>query len=987
MNIKNLLTHISIYTVLLCVCMFSGNQATFAQGTEARIIRPVAHAVVNFAELARQEQLIPRSTFVMQAPTPNEGDEENLEEPGIPVPYQPSPFTNQVQVPSPSPVLNYQGAPDEAQGGGTSGSYNIPPDTYGAVGLDKVFVTLNNNYKVLNKTTGAQISLVSMPSFWSSLGVAGSGAFDPRVVYDPFNNRWIHAAVSNAQSVNSKIILAVSRTHDPSGTYDLYAFDPDTTTVNTKWADFPMLGFNKNWVAISINLFNITGSASNGSAILALDYPALRSGTSTGSMFTSNTIGFCVNPCESYSDTVSTLYMPTHVGSGAATYRLNTITGTPAAPVFNIAANLVRTGGGWVQPSGNVAPQQCITAPCPGVLQFMDVGDAFVRSNAVFRNGFIWYSQSVGLPTPTLARVATQWTKISTTGAFVDGGRIDDPTATNANGGRWYTYSSLSVNKNDDVLAGFTKTESDGYAGAAYAMRLGTDAAGTMQDPVVYKDGEDYYDKTSGGRTRWGDYSHVSVDPLDDVSFWTWQEYAKLRAAPSVFSTTAKFGTWVAKVAPLPCLSGVASGNWNTAATWGCGSVPVATSDVNIVSGHNVTLDVNPAARTITVNEGGTLTVNAARTLSCKLIVYGTLNITGGSLTLGSNDVFLARNATLTGATTSSFFITNGTGKVTKMIGGGTSFEFPLSATGTTYNGLLIALNAGDPEEVFSVNVTTGVVPTAGNNNPFFVQRTWNINEMTIGNNNATLTFKWTAADHGGSFVATNPANAFRNNGTNWVFTNAMTTPVLASGVFSANTTGAVSTFSPWAVASQSTFPVKFEYFTGTHQGTSHLLNWKLNCEPTNRSFTVERSADGANFGAIGIVNITNGCLLPFNFTDNAPLTGRNYYRLRVNDNGGRTEYSKIVLLLNQAEGFELTGLYPNPVKSSATLQISAASRSRVDITVTDVTGRLLQQQLSELIAGVNQVDLNFATLSAGTYFIKVVSDKGVEQSLKFVKE
>ncbi|MBL7727696.1 MAG: G8 domain-containing protein, partial [Dinghuibacter sp.] len=897
----------------LALCAFFCSTGSLLAQQTVRHVLPVARATVNFRELAEQERLMPRSVFVMQAPAPNEGEEENMEDNSGPAsPYQPTLVANQVQVPSPNPVLSYQGAPDEAQGGGTAGTFNIPPDTYGATGLDKVFVTVNNNYKVLNKSTGAQISLVSMPSFWSALGTDGAGAFDPRVVYDPYNNRWIHAAVSNGGAAGSRVLLALSRTHDPSGAYDLYAFDPDPGTAN--WADFPMLGFNKNWVAISVNLFTVGPNANAGTNIFVIDYPALRTGTATSTKFVPST-GFCHYPVESYSDTVNTLYVPSHIGSGAATYRLSTITGTPATPVFTLGATLTRTGGGWAQPSGNVGPQQCLIAPCPGTLTLLDVGDAFIRGNAVFRNGEIWYAQAVGLPTGIFARVATQWTRLNTAGTMLDGGRIDDATATGTNGGRWYTYPSLSVNKNSDVLAGFSKLESDGYAGAAYAMRLGTDAAGTMQDPVVFKDGEDYYDKASSGRTRWGDYSHVTIDPLDDISFWTWQEYARPRAAPTVFSTTAKWGTWVAKVSPNPCLSGVASGNWNTAATWGCGGVPTATSDVSIVSGHNVTLDVNPLARTITVNEGGTLTINAARTLSCKLIVYGTLNITGGTLTLGNNDVFLARNATLTGGSATSFFITNGTGKVSKMIGAGTSFEFPLSANGTSYNGLVVALAAGDPEEVISTRVATGVNPTAGANDPFFVQRTWNIEEMTTGNNNATLTFKWTSADHGASFTAAS-ANAFRNNGSAWSFVTTMSAPALAAGIYSSTTTTAITSFSPWSVSGTSIFPVKFEYFTGSKQGNDHVLNWKLNCDPTTSHFTVERSADAQNFNALGTVALANDCRLPFSFTDAAPVGGRNYYRIRVNDNSGRTSYSKIVLLLNQVEGMEITGLFPNPVNT-----------------------------------------------------------------------
>ncbi len=957
-----------------------------AQGpVTGKKLQPVATAVANMAALSEYEKMLPKP-MLGQAKIPNIG--EKYREPDLPIsPYIEDTRNNHLlEVVSPSAALNYQGSPDEAQGGGTSGIFNIPPDTYGAVGLDKVFVTLNNNYKVMNKTTGAQLSLVSMPSFWATLGADGAGAFDPRVVYDPYNNRWIHAAVSNAQNAASRVLLAISQTHDPLGNYNLYAFDPDAGTVN--WADFPMLGFNKNWISISVNLFTVAANANAGTIVFAIDYPTLRAGTANATAFPMTTAsGFCHNPAETFSDTENTLYVPAHNGSGSASYRLSTITGTAAAPVFTLGTILVRPGGGWAQPGGNVGPQQCLSS-CPGVLTLLDVGDAFIRSNAVYRNGEIWYTQSVGLPTGTFARVSTQWTRLDGSGAVLDGGRIDDPTATSSNGGRWYTYPSVSVNSAGDMLSGFTKLESDGYAGGAYAMRLSGDAAGTTQDPVVFKDGEDYYDKASSGRTRWGDYSHVAVDPLDDISFWTMQEYARPRAAPTVFSTTAKWGTWVAKVAPSPNLS-TGTGNWNNAGTWSKGTVPVAGDDVNILAGNNITLNVNPAARTITVNEGATLTVNAARTLSCKLIVYGTLNITGGSLTLGSNDVFLSRNATLTGATSTAYFVTNGTGVVTKMIGGGSSFEFPLSANGSSYNSLTVALAAGDPEEVFSVRVATGINPTSVNNSAC-VQRTWNISEMTTGGNNATLTFKWAAAEHGAGFSAASAPFAYRHNGSAYLFTRNMTLPVLSGGIYSSSTTGtAISAFSPWIVSGSATLPVKFEYFNGTRTSAgTHLLNWKSTCTADAAAFELQRSADGVNFTTITTIQSDyNRCLQPFGFNDINPLNGKNFYRVKVKDETNAVKYSHIVLLLNSKSGFEIVNLQPNPVSNTAVLNISAAEREELMLAVTDSRGSRVLQKTIQAVAGSNQEEINMTNFPAGAYILSVTSLNGQQKVLRFIKQ
>ena len=471
-------------------------------------------------------------------------------------------------VPSPAPAQNFQGAIDEAVGGGPSGMFTIPPDTMGAVGLDKVVTMVNNNLVIQDKATGAVLSLVGMSSFWAAAG--GTGHFDPRIQYDPYNNRWLVAAVSNAQTANSSVFVGVSNSPDPQGTFTLFRFivgcAPGSTGCNAQgaWADFPMLGFNKNWFVVTWNQFTINTNAFIDGRAVVLDYPALRGGTPIGTLISGVSAtngGFCMHPATTFSSTENTLYLPTHLGSLGATYRLHSLTGTPSSPVFNLdPANRTRPGGGWTQPGADTLPQQCVpdVVPghtCPAPVRRIHAGDAFIRSNVVFRNGKIYYPQTIALPATgsitTGSHFATQWTALNTDGTFFDGGRVEDATATLINGGKNYAYPSLSVNKNNDILFGFSEFESDDYADAGYTLRLGSDAAGTMRDPVIYKEGEDYYSKTfSGTLNRWGDYSHTVVDPVNDRDLWTVQEYARLRVGTTGLATNdSRWGTWWAKIA------------------------------------------------------------------------------------------------------------------------------------------------------------------------------------------------------------------------------------------------------------------------------------------------------------------------------------------------------------------------------------------------------------------------------------------------------
>lgn len=585
MTSKNRQILVGWFCVVLLPLIVSGSSNAQSNQIQSKRVVSVTKSVVNMRALADAESAATKSSkkqrgAVLQLPgadlqtmpVPGSIPEVNTGSKSSGLEEETPAQVNSMDVggplvPSPGPAQNFQGAIDEAVGGGPAGTFTIPPDTTAAVGLDKVMVMLNNNVVIQDKTTGVQLSLVSLTSFWSSTGATGT--FDPRIVYDAFNNRWIVAATSNAQTANSSVLVGVSTSPDPQGTYNLFRFivgcAPGSPGCNAAggWADFPMLGFNKNWVAIGWNQFTINTLAFTDGRMLVVDYPTLRAGTANATIFTGATAaigGFCLHPATTFSATEETLYIPTHISSAGATYRLHTITGTPASPTFNVdPANRTRPGGGWTQPGGDVLPQQCVpgvgepTQVCPGTIRQVDVGDAFVRSNVVFRNGKIYYPQTVALPTGGItnnSRFVAQWTALNSDGTFFDGGRVEDATATRINGGKHYAYASLAVNKNNDVLLGFSEFESDDYADSAYAFRLGSDPAGTMRDPVIYKEGEDYYQKTfSGTRNRWGDYSHTLVDPVNDRDLWTLQEYARLRVgATGTGSNDSRWGTWWAMV-------------------------------------------------------------------------------------------------------------------------------------------------------------------------------------------------------------------------------------------------------------------------------------------------------------------------------------------------------------------------------------------------------------------------------------------------------
>ena len=111
------------------------------------------------------------------------------------------------------------------------------------------------------------------------------------------------------------------------------------------------------------------------------------------------------------------------------------------------------------------------------------------------------------------------------------------------------------MNARNDVLLGFSDFQSTDFADAAYAVPAGTDPPGSMREPVTLKDGERPYNKTRDGLNRWGDYSGAYVDPSDDSSLWTVQEYARIPTGPARRDGSGRWGAWWGRIGGGPPLA------------------------------------------------------------------------------------------------------------------------------------------------------------------------------------------------------------------------------------------------------------------------------------------------------------------------------------------------------------------------------------------------------------------------------------------------
>jgi hypothetical protein len=167
--------------------------------------------------------------------------------------------------------------------------------------------------------------------------------------------------------------------------------------------------------------------------------------------------------------------------------------------------------------------------PPPNLFNFpIEVGDQRTY-NAVWRDNCLW-TGSIIVPKAGLdiGQTTAHWWRIDTTApaalALADQGDIGSE---DLGAGTHTFYPQIMVDCAKNMAVGFAASNPGIYCGAYYAARLATDAPGTVGSTGVLQAGVDYYHRFHGGsRNRWGDYSGLALCPVDEATFWIYNEYA-----------------------------------------------------------------------------------------------------------------------------------------------------------------------------------------------------------------------------------------------------------------------------------------------------------------------------------------------------------------------------------------------------------------------------------------------------------------------------
>jgi hypothetical protein len=382
----------------------------------------------------------------------------------------------------------------------------------------------------------------------------------------------------------------------------------------------------------------------------------------------------------------------------------------------------------------------------------------------------------------------------------------------------------------------------------------------------------------------------------------------------------------------------------------------------------------------------------ASLSLASDLTVTGTLTLTQQNIILGNNNLIL--NGTLVGGGNNGWLVTDGTGVFTRAgVGGGTDVLFPVSASSSSYNPVII--NNSGTTDMFSVRAQTGFTGLVPPVNPDqVVNVAWIITEAVAGGSNVTLTFQYLASDF--NSVVFDPTDNYiaRYNGTQWVATAATEGGSFPTGPFTSSASG-FTAFSAFGITSDlNSLPIQLGSFTASVIQNNHVrLNWMTISELNNYGFFVQkRLAQTAAWTEIagsfvpghGTTNVPQY----YSYTDNTPLVGATQYRLRQVDLDGTEHFTEHIQVSSPTSvgetaprQFALLQNYPNPFNPSTEIKFSVEVTAPASLEVFNTLGQKVATLYNDVAeAGkYHTVRFDAANLSSGMYYYRLQSGTRVE--------
>ena len=530
--------------VLLATPALAGPPTLIGQAAGHDVSAPLSEAAA--AAAGAPHQLPPGFQIEVQHPPRPDLGRPNVdqgEDPARQTAAQPLPTAAVTS----APLVNVPGLSDD-DNAATIGGRVVPPDTQGDIGPNHYVQWINLIFGVWDVTrdgsdapTGATLQAgypIAGNVIWAGFGgtaaataCANNNNGDPIVLYDHLVDRWFISQFSINEGVQC---IAISTTGDPSGSYQRWAFvvSPGENNDYPKFGlmpeayylalrDFPtndgtfasavafdraaMLAGDPNPTFVKFSMPCLAGNCPDGIQPPHLEGPAPAPGTP--SVFVRTWDDDFEGPLTGADGYRIWEFAPDFANPGSSTF--------VEQPFVPSTSNWDSTMCGFFQ-------RGCIPQPSGGGAERLDPADELQMYRAQWRNHGTYDSLVVNTTVDADGNdtAGVRWAELRRDGSGWS--LYQEGTYAPADGeNRW--MGSAAMNGSGDIALGYSVSSSATFPSVRYTTRTAGDPLGVMPG------GEVTLVAGAGAQTsssnRWGDYSSMSVDPVDDCTFWYTQEY------------------------------------------------------------------------------------------------------------------------------------------------------------------------------------------------------------------------------------------------------------------------------------------------------------------------------------------------------------------------------------------------------------------------------------------------------------------------------
>lgn len=465
----------------------------------------------------------------------------------------------------PAPLLGFDGIGQgfPMPGGGTYAVTSAPPDPVGAAGPNHYLAAVNTDLAVFRRDGSVVMGPVALNTLWSGFTGANdlcetTNQGDPIVLYDSLADRWFVSQLAFDLSGSNPAppfyqCVAVSATGDPTGSWNRYAFGPFTSGGKAALNDYPKFGLWPDAYYASYNMFDLSTNPESylGVKVCALERTAMIAGTTARQV--------CQDLAPRSNGGLAYSLLPAHLdgrrpppeGSPGLYASWDFSKGTLRVWTFAVTWGATPTAA----VSSQALAIPALTMACPSISGCDCVaqpGTATLLDSLCDRLMFrLAYRNFGGHESLVAAHIVAQGANANPTGVqwyelrnapgqtlaaapviYQSGTTPLDSTF------RW--LPSAAMDQMGNLAVGYSSSSSSDYPGLRYSGRLWSDPADTLaQGETVLFTGSGsqttYLSSTTCGGCnappctcpldRWGDYSAMVIDPVDDCTFWYVNEY------------------------------------------------------------------------------------------------------------------------------------------------------------------------------------------------------------------------------------------------------------------------------------------------------------------------------------------------------------------------------------------------------------------------------------------------------------------------------